>query len=55
MAEDKNIKDKKPKVEGATAAKDAKQDTGIKKKIKVKKKRKKERCKWKRLRKCDFQ
>ena len=41
MVEDKNIKDKKPKVEGATAAKDAKQDTGIKKKIKVKKKEKK--------------
>lgn len=53
MAEDKNIKDKKPKVEGATAAKDAKQDTGIKK-LKLRK-RKKERCKWKRLRKCDFQ
>ncbi len=34
MAEDKNIKDKKPKVEGAAApAKDAKQEGGIKKKI----------------------
>ncbi|CAN1607230.1 MAG: hypothetical protein RLZZ439_225 [Pseudomonadota bacterium] len=42
MAEDKNIKDKKPKTEGAAApAKDAKQDGGIKKKIKVKKKEKK--------------
>jgi len=38
MAEDKNIKDKKPKAEGAAApAKDAKQEGGIKKKIKVKK------------------
>jgi len=42
MAEDKNIKDKKPKAEGAAApAKDAKQEGGIKKKIKVKKKEKK--------------
>ena len=42
MAEDKNIKDKKPKTESASApAKDAKQDGGIKKKIKVKKKEKK--------------
>ena len=42
MVEDKNIKDKKPKVEGAAAlAKDAKQESGIKKKIKVKKKEKK--------------
>jgi len=42
MAEDKNIKDKKPKAEGASApAKDAKQEGGIKKKIKVKKKEKK--------------
>ncbi len=33
MAEDKNIKDKKPKAEGAAApAKDAKQEGGIKKK-----------------------
>lgn len=40
MAEDKNIKDKKPKVDSAAApAKDAKQEGGIKK-IKVKKKRK---------------
>ena len=38
MAEDKNIKDKKPKAEGAAApAKDAKQEAGgIKKKLKVK-------------------
>ena len=42
MAEDKNIKDKKPKTESVAApAKDAKQDDGIKKKIKVKKKEKK--------------
>ena len=42
MAEDKNIKDKKPKVDSAAApAKDAKQEGGIKKKIKVKKKEKK--------------
>jgi len=42
MAEDKNIKDKKPKTEGIAApAKDAKPDSGIKKKIKVKKKEKK--------------
>jgi small subunit ribosomal protein S11 len=42
MAEDKNIKDKKPKTEGtAVPAKDAKPDSGIKKKIKVKKKEKK--------------
>ena len=41
MAEDKNIKDKKPKVDAAAPAKDAKQDAGIKKKIKVKKKEKK--------------
>ena len=43
MAEDKNIKDKKPKAEGAAApAKDAKQEAGgIKKKLKVKKKEKK--------------
>ena len=42
MAEDKNIKDKKPKTEGAAApAKDVKQDGGIKKKLKVKKKEKK--------------
>jgi small subunit ribosomal protein S11 len=42
MAEDKNIKDKKPKTEGTAAlAKDAKPDSGIKKKIKVKKKEKK--------------
>lgn len=41
MAEDKNIKDKKPKVDSAAApAKDAKQEGGIKK-IKVKKKEKK--------------
>ena len=42
MAEDKNIKDKKPKADSAGAvapAKDAKQEGGIKKKIKVKKKR----------------
>ena len=40
MAEDKNIKDKKPKADSAVAvvpAKDAKQEGGIKKKIKVKK------------------
>ena len=55
MAEDKNIKDKKPKTEGTAApAKDAKPEGGIKKKIKVKKKRKKECCKWKCLRKCNF-
>jgi hypothetical protein len=55
MAEDKNIKDKKPKVEGAAApAKDAKQEGGIKKKIKVKKKEKKKRRKWECLRKCYF-
>ena len=44
MAEDKNIKDKKPKADSAGAvapAKDAKQEGGIKKKIKVKKKEKK--------------
>ena len=41
MAEDKNIKDKKTKVDTAASAKDAKQDVGIKKKIKVKKKEKK--------------
>ena len=43
MAEDKNIKDKKPKAEGAAVpAKDAKQEAGgIKKKLKVKKKEKK--------------
>jgi small subunit ribosomal protein S11 len=42
MAEDKNIKDKKPKVDSTTApAKDVKQEGGIKKKIKVKKKEKK--------------
>ncbi|MFZ9203983.1 MAG: 30S ribosomal protein S11, partial [Candidatus Fonsibacter ubiquis] len=43
MAEDKNIKDKKPKTDTAAApAKDAKQEAGgIKKKLKVKKKEKK--------------
>ena len=42
MAEDKNIKDKKPKADSAAVpAKDAKQEGGIKKKIKVKKKEKK--------------
>ena len=43
MAEDKNIKDKKIKLDGAAASsKDAKQETsGIKKKLKVKKKKRK--------------
>ena len=56
MAEDKNIKDKKTKLDGSAASsKDAKQETsGIKKKLKVKKKRKEKCNKWKCLRKRNF-